>query len=36
MDMGVNPGEVVKDEQGIRTMQVLGLNTAWPMKELFR
>lgn len=31
---GLNPGEVEKDDEGIRTMQTLGKNMAWVMKRL--
>lgn len=32
--MGKNPGDVLNDEEGIKTMQVLGENMAWLMKKL--
>lgn len=32
--IGRNPGDVEKDEEGIRTMQVLGRNMAWLLKKL--
>jgi multimeric flavodoxin WrbA len=32
--IGRDPGEVEKDEEGIRTMQVLGRNMAWLLKKL--
>jgi multimeric flavodoxin WrbA len=31
---GREPGEVEKDEEGIRTMKVLGRNMAWLLKKL--
>jgi multimeric flavodoxin WrbA len=34
MGQGLNPGEVEKDDEGIRTMQTLGKNMAWVMKRL--
>jgi multimeric flavodoxin WrbA len=35
MGIGMTPGEVEKDGEGVRTMQVLGQNMAWLMKKLF-
>ena len=32
--IGREPGEVEKDEEGIRTMRVLGRNMAWLLKKL--
>ena len=32
--IGIDSGDVEKDEEGIRTMQVLGENMAWVMKRL--
>jgi multimeric flavodoxin WrbA len=32
--MGWEPGDVQKDEEGIRTMRVLGQNMAWLLKKL--
>jgi multimeric flavodoxin WrbA len=32
--MGWEPGDVEKDEEGIRTMRVLGQNMAWLLKKL--
>jgi multimeric flavodoxin WrbA len=32
--MGRDPGEVLKDEEGIRTMKTLGENMAWLLKKL--
>jgi len=32
--IGREPGEVEKDEEGIRTMKVLGRNMAWLLKKL--
>ncbi|MCF8307363.1 MAG: flavodoxin family protein [Ignavibacteriales bacterium] len=34
MGIGRNPGEVNEDEEGLRTMRVLGENMAWLMKQL--
>ncbi|HOW13628.1 flavodoxin family protein [Methanosarcina sp.] len=34
MGMGLAEGDVEKDEEGIRTMQVLGQNMAWLLKKL--
>lgn len=34
MGIGMMPGEVEKDEEGVRTMQVLGQNMAWLLKRL--
>jgi len=31
---GREKGEVEKDEEGIRTMKVLGQNMAWVMKKI--
>ncbi|MGQ9605780.1 MAG: flavodoxin family protein [Thermogutta sp.] len=31
---GLQPGDVKNDEEGIRTMQVLGENLAWVLKQL--
>ena len=33
---GLQPGEVEKDEEGIRTMRQLGVNRAWLLKKLHR
>jgi len=33
--VGGAPGDVQKDEEGIRTMQTLGQNMAWLMKKLY-
>lgn len=35
MGIGGAPGEVQKDEEGIRTMRTLGQNMAWLMKKLY-
>ena len=35
LGVGKNPGEVEKDEEGIRTMENLGKNMAWMMKKLY-
>ena len=32
--MGMMPGEVNQDEEGVRTMQTLGQNMAWLLKKL--
>ena len=32
--IGRNPGEVQDDEEGQRTMKVLGQNMAWTLKRL--
>lgn len=32
--MGRNPGEVMKDEEGIKTMRDLGINMAWLLNRL--
>jgi multimeric flavodoxin WrbA len=32
--IGREPGEVERDEEGIRTMKVLGRNMAWLLKKL--
>jgi multimeric flavodoxin WrbA len=34
MGLGREKGEVEKDEEGIRTMRVLGENMAWLLKKL--
>ena len=34
MGIGMMPGEVEKDEEGVRTMQTLGQNMAWLLKKL--
>jgi hypothetical protein len=33
--VGLDRGDVDKDEEGIRTMKVLGANMAWVMKKLY-
>jgi multimeric flavodoxin WrbA len=33
--IGRNPGEVLNDEEGLKTMETLGENMAWLMKKLF-
>lgn len=35
MGIGMEKGDVEKDEEGLRTMQVLGENMAWMMKKLY-
>jgi len=32
--IGRDPGEVLNDQEGIRTMQDLGRNMAWLMKKI--
>ncbi len=34
MSIGMNPGDVEKDEEGVNIMRVLGQNMAWLMKKL--
>jgi multimeric flavodoxin WrbA len=34
MGIGLQPGDVEKDAEGIQTMRTLGQNTAWVMKAL--
>jgi len=34
MGIGMMPGDVNKDEEGVQTMQVLGQNMAWLLKKL--
>jgi multimeric flavodoxin WrbA len=36
MGIGLDKGDVEKDEEGIRTMKVLGQNMAWLLKKLHR
>jgi multimeric flavodoxin WrbA len=33
--IGMEKGDVEKDEEGIRTMRVLGENMAWLMKRMY-
>jgi multimeric flavodoxin WrbA len=35
MSIGMNKGDVEKDEEGLKTMRVLGENMAWMMKRLY-
>ncbi len=35
MGFGMDKGDVEKDEEGLRTMRVLGENMAWMMKRLY-
>jgi multimeric flavodoxin WrbA len=35
MGIGMMPGEVEKDAEGVQTMQVLGQNMAWLLKKLY-
>ena len=32
--MGLNPGDVEKDEEGLNIMKVLGRNMAWLLKKV--
>ena len=32
--IGLNTGDVEKDEEGIRTMKTLGQNMAWLLKKI--
>lgn len=34
--MGRDPGDVLKDEEGIQTMKHLGINMAWLMSKLYK
>ena len=34
LGIGLNPGEVEKDEEGLETMRNLGQNMAWVLKKL--
>jgi hypothetical protein len=34
MGFGLNKGEVEQDEEGLRTMQLLGQNMAWLLKKI--
>jgi multimeric flavodoxin WrbA len=34
MGLGREKGDVAKDEEGLRTMRILGENMAWTMKKL--
>jgi multimeric flavodoxin WrbA len=35
MGVGLDKGDVEKDEEGIMTMKVLGENMAWLLKKLY-
>lgn len=35
LGIGRNPGEILKDEEGIATFRDLGQNTAWLLKKLY-
>jgi len=35
LGVGRLPGEVLKDEEGLKTMEVLGQNMAWLLKKLY-
>jgi multimeric flavodoxin WrbA len=34
MGFGLNQGEVEQDEEGLRTMQLLGQNMTWLLKKI--
>jgi multimeric flavodoxin WrbA len=34
LGIGLNPGDVAKDEEGVRTMRNLGRNMAWLLKKI--
>jgi len=34
LGIGMNPGDVAKDEEGVRTMRNLGRNMAWLLKKI--
>ena len=34
LGIGLNPGDVEKDEEGLRTMKTLGRNMAWVLKKI--
>jgi multimeric flavodoxin WrbA len=34
MGFGLDKGDVEKDEEGLRTMEVLGENMAWLLKKI--
>jgi multimeric flavodoxin WrbA len=36
LGMGLHPGEVEKDEEGIGTMRNLAANMAWILKKIHR
>ncbi len=36
MGIGLEPGDVEKDEEGVRTVKILGQNMAWLLKKLMR
>ena len=36
LGIGRLPGEVLKDEEGLKTMETLGQNMAWLLKETLR
>jgi multimeric flavodoxin WrbA len=33
--IGRAPGDVLRDEEGMKTMEVLGQNMAWLLKKLY-
>jgi len=35
MGIGKDKGDVEKDDEGLRTMKVLGENMSWMMKKLY-
>jgi len=34
--IGLEPGDVEKDEEGLGTMKTLGENMAWVLKQLYK
>jgi hypothetical protein len=34
LGMGMNAGDVLRDEEGLKTMQTLGQNMAWLIKKV--
>jgi multimeric flavodoxin WrbA len=34
LGIGLNPGDVAKDEEGVRTMRNLGKNMAWLLEKI--
>ena len=34
MGIGLNPGDVIGDKEGMNTMRILGSNMAWLLKKL--
>jgi len=35
LGIGMNPGEILNDEEGVRTFKILGENIAWLLKKLY-